>query len=84
MPKTHNTPAPRSSSPPSDLEFRHIRAFIEVVEQGTVSAAAKQLRVAQPALSRTIMQLEKHVGAQLFARRSRRLELTDAGRVFLP
>ncbi len=68
----------------SSFELRHVRAFVEVVEQGTVSAAAERLRVAQPALSRTVMQLERSIGAQLFARRAQRLALTDAGRAFLP
>ena len=72
------------SEPARTFELRHVRAFVEVVEQGTVSAAAERLRVAQPALSRTVMQLERSVGAQLFARRSQRLALTDAGRAFLP
>lgn len=73
-----------ASSAAPQFELRHVRAFVEVVEQGTVSAAAERLRVAQPALSRTVMQLERSVGTQLFARRAQRLALTDAGRAFLP
>jgi DNA-binding transcriptional LysR family regulator len=84
MPAKHSSQSLINGPPTSQLEFRHIRAFVEVVDHGTVSAAAVRLRVAQPALSRTVMQLEKHIGAELFARRARRLELTDAGKAFLP
>jgi DNA-binding transcriptional LysR family regulator len=61
------------------MDLRHARTFVTVAELGTVSAAARQLRVAQPALSRQIRELERELGFDLFARVGRRLLLTSAG-----
>ncbi len=57
------------------------RNYIEIVELGTLSAAAKSLHVAQSALSNQLKQFEEEFGTPLFIRSSRRLELTDAGRI---
>jgi DNA-binding transcriptional LysR family regulator len=59
--------------------FKHLRTFVTVVEQGTVSKAALHLRIAQPALSRHIGELERELGLKLFDRVGRHLLLTGEG-----
>jgi LysR family transcriptional regulator, hca operon transcriptional activator len=66
------------------MELRHLRYFIAVAEEGSVTVAAeKRLHTAQPSLSRQLRDLEIEVGAPLFTRGARGVELTDAGRAFL-
>ena len=66
------------------MELRHLRYFIAVAEEGSLTVAAKQrLHTAQPSLSRQIRDLEYEVGAQLMMRSVRGIELTAAGKVFL-
>lgn len=59
-----------------------MRYFCTIAEQGQVSRAAKVLHMAQPPLSQRLRELEEELGAELFARKGRTLELTDAGRLF--
>lgn len=66
-----------------DFDMRHLRYFLTVVRSGTVSAAAKELRISQPSLSQQIKRLEQRIGASLFVRSSRGVELTAGGRAFL-
>ena len=66
------------------MELRHLRYFIAVAETGSLTEAAeRRLFTAQPSLSRQIRDLETHVGAQLFLRSVRGVELTAAGKAFL-
>lgn len=65
------------------MDLRQIRYFIRIAELGSVSKAARQLNIAQPALSRHIQNLEAEFGAQLLARTSRGVEVTEAGRVLI-
>jgi molybdate transport repressor ModE-like protein len=68
------------------LEVRHIKAFAAVVDEGTFSAAARELGYTQSAVSQQIGALERIVGASVLHRPPggrRPLELTDAGRVVL-
>ena len=64
------------------FDLRHVECFLAVVEHGSFRAAARQLNIAQPALSRTVRNLEEALGALLISRDRRRLEVTAAGRVF--
>ncbi|KAA3400245.1 LysR family transcriptional regulator, partial [Akkermansia muciniphila] len=61
------------------MDTKLLRNFIAIVEQGSMTAAAKKLYVAQPALSNQLRVLEKELGARLLERTSRRQELTPAG-----
>ncbi|AGT08835.1 LysR family transcriptional regulator [Paracoccus aminophilus] len=65
------------------LDLRHMRAFAALGRELHYRRASESLRIAQPALTKTIQQLEEHIGAPLLVRSTRRVELTEAGRVFL-
>src|SRR5258708_2587087 len=66
------------------MELRHLRYFIAVAEEGSLTLAAeKRLHTAQPSLSRQIRDLEYEVGVQLMNRSVRGIELTAAGKAFL-
>jgi DNA-binding transcriptional LysR family regulator len=56
--------------------------FARVVDAGSFSAAARQLGVGQPAVSKAVAQLEERLGVRLLLRSTRRLKLTDAGKTF--
>lgn len=65
------------------MELRHLRYFIAVAEEGSLTnAAAGRLHTTQPSLSRQIRDLETEVGVKLMERKARGIELTAAGRVF--
>lgn len=66
------------------MEFRQLRYFEAVARHLHFTHAAREMLVAQPALSLQIQQLEAELGAQLFDRTTRRVWLTDAGRELLP
>jgi len=63
------------------LNYNHLFYFYTVAKQGTISAAAEQLMVAQPTISEQIRTLESTLGAKLFRRSGRYLVLTDTGRL---
>lgn len=65
------------------MELRQIRYFIAIAEHLSYSKAAQELHVSISPLSRQIRQLEEEFGVRLFSRDRRRVELTDAGRMFL-
>jgi hypothetical protein len=66
------------------MELRHLRYFIAVAEEGSLTnAAERRLHTAQPSLSRQIRDLELEVGVKLLERKTRGITLTAAGRVFL-
>ncbi|MDR7127559.1 LysR family transcriptional regulator [Pseudotabrizicola sp. 4114] len=62
--------------------LRHAVAFKAVAEHLNFSRAAAQLNIAQPAISRTVRDLEDIIGVELLRRTTRRVELTEAGRNF--
>jgi DNA-binding transcriptional LysR family regulator len=65
------------------VELRHLRAFEAVARRKSFTHAADELSITQPALSRTIQQLEDALGATLLDRSSRHVETTAAGRALL-
>lgn len=66
-----------------NITLRQIQAFKTVAEFGSFTRAAERLKVAQPALSLSIRELERELSLRLFDRTTRRVELTAAGREFL-
>lgn len=62
-----------------DIELRHLRYFVAVAEERSFTKAADRLRVGQPAVSRTVQQLERRLGVRLLARGTRLVEPTRAG-----
>jgi LysR family hca operon transcriptional activator len=65
------------------MELRHLRYFIAVAEEQSFTKAAQRLHTAQPSLSQQIRHLENFIGAPLFERNKRAVQLTGSGRVLL-
>jgi len=63
------------------MNLSYYANYVTIVEEGSLTAAARKLRIAQPALSNQIKTLENTYGARLFYRGARHLELTDAGKI---
>jgi DNA-binding transcriptional LysR family regulator len=67
-----------------NMRFEDLEAFLTVSETASFSAAAEQLHLTQPAITRRIQQLESRLNARLFDRVGRRVHLTHAGETLLP
>ncbi len=66
----------------SRIRFRHLRCFLEVARQRSVGKAADVLSVSQPAVSKTLRELETTLGVELFDRSRRGVTLTEYGETF--
>src|ERR1051326_235964 len=65
------------------MELRHLRYFVHVAEEQHYGRAAERLRIAQPALSRQIQDLEEEIGFKLFDRLPRGVKISAAGKCFM-
>ncbi len=65
------------------MTIRHLRVFVAVCEEGSITKAGQRLFMAQPTVSFIVSELEKYYDTKLFDRISKRLHLTDAGRKLL-
>src|SRR5215208_1150468 len=66
-----------------DIRARELLTVLTLAEYGSFGAAAAHLKTSQPALTRTIKRIERILGVTLFARNTRRVEITAAGREFV-
>ena len=66
------------------MEVRHLQAFVTVAEELHFGRAATRLQLSPSPVSRTVLELERELGVQLFARSHHRVQLTEAGTALLP
>ncbi len=66
-----------------DLRAKELASIIALAEYGSFVAAAAHMKTSQPALTRTVKRVERELGVELFARSTRRVEITQAGREFV-
>lgn len=64
------------------VKFHQLRAFVEVAQQGSIRGAGRVLNLSQPALTKSIKELEEGIAVQLFIRRSKGVTLTECGESF--
>lgn len=64
----------------SVVTIRHMKIFVAVYQAGNITHAAEQLHMTQPAVSRSIQELEHYYGVRLFERINRRLSVTESGK----
>ena len=65
------------------MDFRHLQTFRMIVEEGSFAGAAEQLQYAQSTVTLQVQQLETELGIELFDRRKKKVQLTNAGRNLL-
>jgi len=65
------------------VKFRHLRTLVEVARQQSVGKAAEVLHVSQPAVTKTLRELERAIGTTLVERDGRGIRITQFGEVFL-
>jgi DNA-binding transcriptional LysR family regulator len=65
------------------LNLKYAPAILTIVQEGSITAASKKLFVSQPALSQTIRQVEEELGAPIFTRDTRHIELTYVGKLYI-
>jgi DNA-binding transcriptional LysR family regulator len=83
-PKSAGGTPPSTSRFGEGIDLRLLRCFVTVADTGSVTAAAQELYVSQPTLSRQLHRLEREIGLMLFRPSEGRLVMTPAGRELLP
>jgi LysR family cyn operon transcriptional activator len=73
----------RDANSPTHVDLRHLRAFVEVARNGSVSRAGGVVGLTQSRVSQLLKELETSLNTALFTRIGKRLSLTPAGRLFL-
>lgn len=81
--KNGDTPTDAATFVRSRLSLRHLRMLAALAETGSLGGAAERLHVTQPAISKTLAELESGLGQTLFARRGRNAGITEAGKRLL-
>ena len=66
------------------MDIPSLQAFLAIVSRGSFSLAAEDLALTQPAVSKRLGTLERHLGVRLFNRIGRQVSLTEAGEALLP
>lgn len=66
------------------MNFLQLKYIVTIIEEGSISAAARKLYISQPSLSQTLHTVEEELGVELFKRESARLTLSYAGELFYP
>ena len=64
------------------MKIEKLYYFLRVAKHRNITKAAQECHIAQPAISKQMLSLEKELGFQLFERKNRRVELTEAGEQF--
>lgn len=80
---TGELPLDRERRGTIDLKLTHLRDVLAVAEQGSLRAAGRHLDVAQPAITRSIREIERELGASLFERHAKGVRLTEIGEAFV-
>ena len=65
------------------MKIQEMEMVLEIIDSGSISAAAKKLFISQPSLSQSIKKIEAELGTPLFVRKRSGLVLTDAGRIYI-
>jgi DNA-binding transcriptional LysR family regulator len=81
--KNGDTPTDAATFVRSRLSLRHLRMLAALAETGSLGGAAERLHVTQPAISKTLAELESGLGQTLFARRGRNAGITETGKRLL-
>src|ERR1700726_1934179 len=66
------------------MKIDGIEAFVAVIEAGSISEAARKLRLSKSVVSERLAELERSLGARLLQRTTRKISITEDGYVFLP
>ena len=64
------------------MELKYLKSIVAVADEGSITSAARRLRIGQPALTRQLQALESEIGSSLLERNSRGILLTEAGTAF--
>src|SRR5699024_12508510 len=64
------------------IDIKHMQYFVAIVKYGSMTEASHRLYISQPTISKAIQDIETELGMSLFDRNKKKIDLTDAGRIF--